>query len=122
MPDSIDLDEKLVVNGQGVGSRSYQPGDMAPMEPARNLPDDGQFKFFVHLLDLQWNLFAQIDLSADPDGSAYSQLTRMGLYLPPELPAGDYQIRLGVYRASDGQRLTLPSGEDSVHIPLTVKQ
>ena len=117
---NMGFDEKLVVNVWRVGSGSYQPGDVIPMELAWNMLDDGQFKFFVHLLDLDWNLFAQIDLSADRDGTADSQLTRMGLYLPPDLPAGDYQIRLGVYRASDGQRLMLPTGEDSIHIPFSV--
>ena len=72
------------------------------------------------MVDEQGVLRAQIDLPAADDGSENLQLTRMGLYLPPELPAGAYQIRLGVYRPSDGQRLTLPNGDDSAHIPLTV--
>ncbi len=120
--ERLSFGEMLVVSEWRVGSRSYQPGDIIPMELTWNMLGDGHFKFFVHLLDLDWNLFAQIDLSADLDGTANSQLTRMGLYLPPDLPSGDYQIRLGVYRASDGQRLTLPTGDDSVHIPFTVTQ
>ena len=79
-----------------------------------------QLKFFVHLLDEQGVLRGQIDLAAADDGTDQLQLSRMGLYLPPELLAGAYQIRLGVYRPSDGQRLTLPNGDDSAYIPLTV--
>ena len=75
---------------------------------------------FVHLVDEHGVLRAQIDLAADDDGTDQLQLTRMGLYLPPELPAGAYQIRLGVYRPEDGQRLSLPNGDDSAHLPLTV--
>ena len=120
--NSISFGEKLVVNEWRVGSRSYKPGEIIPVELAWSSLDGGNLKFYVHLLDLDWNLFAQIDLGATTDGTADSQLTRMGLYLPPDLPAGEYQVRLGVYRASDGQRLTLPTGEDSVHIPFTVTQ
>ena len=120
--ESIDFGGKLTVDNWRVGSRSYKPGDVIPMELAWSMLDDGNLKFYVHLLDLDWNLFGQIDLSANLDATADSQLTRMGLYLPPDLPAGEYQIRLGVYRADGGQRLALPNGEDSVHIPLTVTQ
>ena len=120
--DSIDFGGKLAVSEWRVGSRSYQPGEIIPMELAWRSLEEGNFKIFVHLLDLDWNLFAQIDLSADIDATIDSQRTRMGLYLPPDLPAGEYQIRLGIYRAEDGQRLTLPSGEDSVHIPFGVTQ
>ena len=122
MHGDISFGDKLVVHEWRVGSRSYQPGDVIPMELAWNMLVDGEFKFFVHLLDPDWNLFAQIDLGAISDGNADSQLTRMGLYLPPDLPAGEYQVRLGVYRASDGQRLALPTGEDSVHVPFTIGQ
>ncbi len=118
--DSINFGDKLVVSEWRVGSRSYQPGEVLPMELAWSRIEDGHLNFFVHLLDRDWKMFAQIDLSAAVDGTLESQLTRMGLYLPPDLPAGEYQIRLGVYRANDGQRLTLPTGEDSIHIPFTV--
>ena len=120
--DSISFDERLLVNEWRVGSRAYQPGDVLPVELAWNRLEDGEFKFFVHLLDPDWNLFAQVDLGAASDGTSGAQLTRMGLYLPPDLPDGEYQVRLGVYRASDGQRLTLPTGEDSVHVPFTMGQ
>ncbi len=120
MHENISFGEEVVVREWRVGSHAYLPGDVIPMELTWNMLKDEQFKFYVHLLDLNWNLFAQIDLAADSGGAAASQLTRMGLYLPPDLPAGEYQIRFGVYRASDGQRLTLPTGEDSVHIPFSV--
>ena len=118
--NNINFGDKLFVSEWRAGSRSYRPGEIIPMELTWDMPEDGNLKFFVHLLDPEWNLYAQIDLSADPDGTGESQLTRMGLYLPPELPAGDYQIRLGVYRAVDGRRLELPTGEDSIHIPFSV--
>ena len=120
--ESIDFGGKLIVEKWRVGGRSYHPGDIVPIELEWGPLDDGDLKFYVHLLDLDWNLYAQIDLSADLDATADSQITRMGLYLPPDLPAGEYQVRLGVYRADDGQRLTLPNGEDSIHIPFTVTQ
>ena len=116
----ISFGEQIIVNEWNTTDRARRAGEFVPMELAWRQLEEGQFKFFVHLLDQDWAMHAQIDLPAAHDGSGEIQLTRMGLYLPPDLSAGQYQIRLGVYRPEDGQRLTLPSGEDSAHILLTV--
>lgn len=112
----IKFGESPDVKEWRVGSRSCRPGEIVPMELTWTRLDEGNLTFYVHMLDLDWNLFAQIDLAAAAAENGGAQVTRMGLYLPPDLPAGEYQIRLGVYRAEDGRRLTLPSGEDSVEI------
>ena len=116
----ISFGEQIVVSEWRTTDRARRAGEFVPMELAWSQLEEGQFKFFAHLLDQDWAMHAQIDLPAAHDGSGAIQLTRMGLYLPPDLSAGQYQIRLGVYRPEDGQRLTLPSGEDSAHILLTV--
>ena len=85
----------------------------------RQLEDD-QLKFFIHLQDENGTLYSQTDLSAAHDGAVESPYLKLGLYLPPELSAGQYQIRLGVYRPDNGQRLLLPNGADHALIPLTV--
>ena len=102
------------------GGQRLRAGEIVPIELTWGKLRSEQLKFFVHLVDEQGVLRAQIDLPAADDGSENLQLTRMGLYLPHELLAGTYQIRLGVYRPEDGQRLALPNGDDSAHIPLTV--
>ena len=116
----IRFDGALVISEWRTSGQRHRAGEIVPIELTWGKLRSEQLKFFVHLVDEQGVLRAQIDLPAADDGSENLQLTRMGLYLPPELPAGAYQIRLGVYRPSDGQRLTLPSGDDSAHIPLTV--
>ena len=116
----IRFEGALEVSEWRTSGRPHRAGEIVPIELAWRKLEDVQLKFFVHLLDEQGVRHAQIDLPAAEDGSEYLQLTRMGLYLPPELPAGAYQIRLGVYRPKDGQRLMLPNGDDTAHIPLTV--
>ena len=116
----IRFDGALVISEWRTSGQRHRAGEIVPIELTWGKLRIEQLKFFVHLVDEQGVLRAQIDLPAADDGSENLQLTRMGLYLPPELPAGAYQIRLGVYRPSDGQRLTLPNGDDSAHIPLTV--
>ena len=118
----VNFGEKLVVNEWRVASRPRHPGEIVAIELDWSKLGDEQLKFFVHLLDENWNLYGQIDLPAANNGTDDAQLTRMGLYVPANLSPGSYQVRLGVYRATDGQRLALPSGEDSLHIPLTVSQ
>ena len=116
----ISFGEQIVVSEWRTTDRARRAGEFVPMELAWRQLEEGQFKFFVHLLDEDWGMLAQIDLPAAHDGTGEVQFTRMGLYLPPDLSAGQYQIRLGVYRPEDGQRLTLPNGEDSAHISLTI--
>ena len=116
----ISFGEKLSVSEWRTASRAHRPGEVIPIELLWRKLEDEQLKFFVHLLDSEWTLHAQIDLPAAGSVSDNLQLTKMALYLPPDLPAGEYQIRLGVYRPEDGQRLTLPRGEDGAHIQFTV--
>ena len=117
----IKFDGALEVSELRTSGRPHRAGEIVPIELTWRRLKDVQLKYFVHLVDEQGVLRAQIDLPAADDGTGQLQLTRMGLYLPPELPAGAYQIRLGVYRPEDGQRLSLPNGDDSAYIPLTVK-
>ena len=116
----IRFDGALEISEWRTSGQRHRAGEIVPIELSWRKLRGEQLKFFVHLVDELGVLRAQIDLPAADDGTDQLQLLRMGLYLPTELPAGAYQIRLGVYRPEDGQRLALPSGEDSAHIPLTV--
>ena len=116
----IRFDGALEVSEWRSSGQPHRAGEIVPIELTWRKHGDVQLKYFVHLVDEHGVLRAQIDLPAVDDGTDQLQLTKMGLYLPPELPAGAFQIRLGVYRPEDGQRLTLPNGDDSAYLPLTV--
>ena len=118
----IGFDGALEISEWRTSGQPHRAGEIIPIELTWRKLRSEQLKFFVHLVDEQGVLRGQIDLAAADDGTDQLQLTRMGLYLPPELPAGAYQIRLGVYRPEDGQRLMLPNGDDSASIPVTVTQ
>ena len=116
----ISFDGALEINEWRTSGQPHRVGEILPIELTWRKLEDFQLKFFVHLVDEQGVLRGQIDLPVAADATDQLQLSKMGLYLPPELPAGVYQIRLGVYRSEDGQRLMLPNGEDSAHIPLII--
>ncbi len=79
-------------------------------------PTARPYTLFVHLLDPQGRLIAQADgwpadgqwpPSCWPAGEAVVEVRR--LTLPPQAPAGVYQLALGWYDARDGQRLSVVS-------------
>ena len=106
----IGFDEALEISEWRTSGRPHRTGEIIPIELTWRKLRSEQLKFFVHLVDEQGVLRAQIDLPAADDGTDQLQLSRMGLYLPPELPAGAYQIRLGVYRPKDGSGSCSPMG------------
>ena len=116
----LQFDQAFVVKEWLSTNRTYRAGDIVPMELVWRQIEDGQFKFFIHLLDENGTFYSQTDLQVAHESLVELQHLRLGLYLPPELSAGQYQIRLGVYRPDKGQRLVLPNGKDHAHIPLTV--
>jgi hypothetical protein len=72
-----------------------------------------RLKVFVHVLDSGGRLVAQHDSeplawhSSTSDWRAGEQYTdRHGVYLPAELPAGEYHVLAGLYRLS-GERLAI---------------
>ncbi len=42
------------------------------------------------------------------------------IILPPELPAGEYSLRVGWYDWQTGERLLLSNGDDALDLPLSV--
>ncbi len=69
-------------------------------------------KLFLHLLSAEGQILAQRDVDLEP-GNADQ---RVGLLLPLDLAPGAYRLRIGVYDPATGERLTLPTGEDSLTI------
>jgi hypothetical protein len=70
------------------------------------------YKVFIHVNDDQGKLLAQTD--SRPQGYASNTnrwipgqvvADRFEVLLPPDAPPGRYQVRVGLYNESDGQRL-----------------
>ena len=92
------------------------PGDSAWLRlvwRGEQRPDD-DYTTFVHLLDLDGNLVAQVD--APPLGGflptskwllGMPVVDELAVILPADLPAGRYQVNLGMYDPVDQQRLTI---------------
>lgn len=79
---------------------------------AADAPDGRDYTVFVHVLDEAGQLVAQSD--EQPRGGAYpTSIWSAGerivdehrLDLPPDLPPGDYSMRVGLYDAAGGARL-----------------
>jgi hypothetical protein len=91
------------------------------------IPTDVDYTVFVHLLDSAGNIVAQVD-GAPVDGRYPTSAWEVGetivdarsLELPADLPAGEYQLILGLYNPVDGSRLPLAASEaqgaDFVHL------
>ncbi len=80
---------------------------------------DGDYTVFVHLVDPNGQVVAQTDLQPQGGFSPTSQWTagtpqidRHGLILPDNLAAGDYTVRLGLYRSDDQSPLRVTRGEN----------
>ena len=75
-------------------------------------PMEESYKVFIHVLDDQGKLLAQADSRPQryagntnrwiPGQVVYD---RFEVLLPPDTPAGRYQVRVGLYNEADGQRL-----------------
>lgn len=96
---------------------------------------DSDWITYIHMLDSQGELVAQYDGPALAGLLPTGQWLRNAMYidrrqldLPAGLPAGSYQLRVGLYDFSSGQRLPFQPGADAhlhfqdgqLHIPLNV--
>ncbi len=82
---------------------------------------DEDYKVFVHLVDLHGNIVAQED--EQPQHGAYpTSFWDTGetiaddyqLDVPSSVPAGEYQLIVGVYHSGDNKRLSVEGGSDSI--------
>jgi len=73
--------------------------------PARN------YTMFAHLIGTDGRRYAQSDLPFPTSGWAANRYTTsdLAIDLPADLPAGTYQLVIGLYDAQTGQRLPLQS-------------
>lgn len=87
---------------------------------------DGDKSVFVHLINAANELVAQQD---GWPGGAPASATLPGMLvtdtrtiqLPPDLPAGNYHMFVGVYDPATGVREQLPDGADGVVLPVAIE-
>jgi hypothetical protein len=72
---------------------------------------------FVHLLDAHSKIWSSWDgLDVSPYGWQWGDIIvqHVRLAVPTGVPAGDYQVEVGVYTAADGRRFVIFEGEEGV--------
>jgi mannosyltransferase len=107
---SVLFDPHIILLGYTVGSETAVPGDILPItlfwETAE--PLDTRYKVFIHLVANDGPPPAQRD--SEPGGGLALTTTwtpgetvvdNHGLFLPPDLPPGQYRLLLGLYDLTD---------------------
>jgi hypothetical protein len=126
--DEVLFGDRLLLEGHALA------GDAAPGARLHvqlwwrvQAPTNVDYAVFVHLLDSAGNIVAQAD-GAPVNGRYPTSAWEVGetivdarsLELPADLPAGEYQLILGLYNPVDGSRLPLAASEaqgaDFVHL------
>jgi len=130
-PTQLELEPAISLKGYRITDDADETGralKVALYWQARSGPPE-DYTVFVHLLDGQGGLVAQHD--GQPVGGYYptsyweegeTVKDEHKLPLPSGLEAGEYHLRVGLYRASDGQRLIVRDSTGKVigdGIPLT---
>ncbi len=115
LPGLTTFGNQAKLLGYNLSAASVAPGDTV------ELSFYGQTRFadvtfFVYLLDSANQLAAQAEAADCPPTNQHSidlMITCAALSLPNNLPDGPYQLRVGAYNRSSGQRLTTPAGDET---------
>jgi hypothetical protein len=86
------------------------------------------YHVFIHLVTGDGQMVAQADgqpvLWTRPTTTWTIEETigdRYGLWIPPQTPPGNHELRVGLYRPVDGQRLRLAAGEEWVSLEVSIE-
>jgi len=112
--------EEIALSGARLSRTSVGPGDSLCVELewfAQQAPS-ANYTVFIHVVDAQGRLMAQNDQPPQggftPTGTWAAGIAvtdKHGVLLPPDLPAGEYAIRVGLYRSDDLSAVPVTSGE-----------
>jgi mannosyltransferase len=117
----ITLGDQVVLEGYSLNSDTFAPGDILQLTLFWKAiePIETRYKVFVHLIsDPSQPPVAQHD--GEPGGGLVLTNTwtpnhqvpdNHGIYLPLDLPPGDYSLVIGMYGVDDGVRLTYEGGD-----------
>jgi 4-amino-4-deoxy-L-arabinose transferase-like glycosyltransferase len=119
LPRPYSQSVEAVFSGVHLRGFSYeQIGSTLLITPSWDIQVDrpGEVRSFVHVLDAQGTIVAQLDTPIDDGMFATWQAgqqfgTPMPVGLPADLLAGRYQVVLGLYTPADGARLPLTFGK-----------
>jgi hypothetical protein len=120
-PANVRVEEMDVVLGNEVellrvtlDGEPLRGGQVLSLELQWQAPQElgANYSVFVHLVSGEGQIHAQRDAPLPASGGAQS----LGVLLPRDLQPGTYHLRIGVYDPATGNRLTLPTGEDSIVI------
>ncbi len=125
-----NFEDKALLVGYNLPKRNFCAGDTLSLSLVwRSLSSDmhTSYTVFVHLIDRNGNIVAQMDKEPGPRGKRPTTSwvrdeiinDPVGLSLPADIPYGTYRLVVGLYNADDGVRLVLrdPAGkshEDSL--------
>ena len=121
---NVTFGDQIALVGYALNQSAFAPGDILQLTLfwRTEQPIDTRYKVFVHLVgDPSQPPLAQHD--GEPGGGlALTTAWQPGLmapdnhgvYLPLDLPFGDYTLVVGLYRLDDGARLTTDNGADNL--------
>ncbi|MGB0387966.1 MAG: hypothetical protein ACPGWR_24380 [Ardenticatenaceae bacterium] len=121
MPLDIAFGESIQLIGITIPAINYQPsGEMRlSLNWQAIAPPPRRYKIFTHLIGPDGNLYAQRDLEPGDgllptNGWARGEYvtTNYAIPLPPEMPPGSYQLRVGLYDPVTNERV-LPIGANA---------
>lgn len=122
----ISLGDKINLIGYDTNNNTLHGGDTLHLtlywQVLEQMSDS--YKVFIHLLDQHGNKLAQHDavphhwqLPTNTWGRGEVVPDDYSFAIPPEIPPGDYFIKLGLYNEATGERLTVAnSSENSISI------
>nr|MBI2904600.1 hypothetical protein [Chloroflexota bacterium] len=129
---NVTFGDQITLVGYTLNQSAFAPGDILQLTLfwRAEQPIDTRYKVFVHLVgDPSQPPPAQHD-SEPGGGLALTTAWQPGLvapdnhgvYLPLDLPSGDYTLVVGLYRLDDGARLTTDNGDSVVLQTITMSQ
>ena len=116
--------DHILLEEYALNTTTFSPGDILQLTLfwQAQLPITNRYKVFVHLIgDPASPLAAQHD--GEPGGGLVLTTTwgvgqtvadNHGVYLPLDLPPGQYTLVIGLYDVDDGTRLRLADGSDAL--------
>jgi hypothetical protein len=130
LPLDIGFGEAIRLGGYALSPSAARAGELLTLTLywEAKAPVNEDYSIFIHVLDRNGEIVTQQDMP--PQGGNYpTSIWGAGefitdehtLMLPPDLPAGDYTLALGLYQPQSGQRLpvnaagqTVPDGRATV--------
>jgi hypothetical protein len=127
----VNFQDHLSLTGYDYSAETVKAGDVfvATLYWALNGPADGQYMFFVHVLDASSQLVFQHDDNRYPSlrwQAGELLVSEFALAVPAGLAPGAYQVEVGVYHLYTGERMAVRvNGDDIANrvflLPLVVR-